>query len=101
MTQTQIRRTGIVERWMGRYGFIFVTYKERYFMPLVEFDAPRSPVVGERVEFEFTPAPVVPGLPPERNLPTARNVKPIPGGVVTFHPPATTAAKKKGEGGVS
>src|SRR5208283_127956 len=77
MTQTQIRKTGIVERWMGRYGFIFVTYKERYFMPIVEFDAPRCPVAGERVEFEFTPAPVIPGLPQERNLPVPGTSRPL------------------------
>jgi len=76
---------------MGRYGFIFITNRERYFFPLVEFDAPRNPVAGERVEFEFTPAPVIPGLPQERNLPVARNVTPVD----------SASVEKTGEGVVS
>ena len=67
------RKEGTVERWMGRYGFIYVTNRERYFAHLSEFDAARKPVPGEKVTFEVNSvAPLG-----ERTLPIAVDIKPV------------------------
>lgn len=76
-TAVNERKTGIVQRWFGRYGYIFVTYKDRYFLPLAEFDAARLPFVGETVTFNFVPAPILKGVADGRILPVAKNVKPV------------------------
>jgi hypothetical protein len=89
------RKEGTIYSWVGRWGILIYTFKERYFLHISEFDAKRLPVVGETVTFETAlPFPTAGG---PHKLPRAVNVKPAEKPAIT---PELVSAEKGNEDGV-
>src|ERR1700681_364667 len=65
------RKEGTIKTWNGRWGIVFVTNKQRFFLHISEFDSASDPKIGDIISFDVKEP--FPGTSGENKLPRAVN----------------------------
>jgi hypothetical protein len=82
------REIGVIHNWRDSWGLVRITFKQRFFFHISEWDSDLEPVIGQQVSFEIRPAR------PGGALPQAVDVRPEPlVKIVTFIQPESAPAE--------